>query len=71
MPIANCLWSIGLAPKVRFCNWDSAIGDESKLDPLLCPDAGVEWMFDLAHLRDEIGGLDQFGWSVATGEDNM
>ena len=42
-----------------------------ELDTLLSADTDIEWMFDLAHLGDEIGGFDQFGWGVAPGDDDV
>src|SRR5579884_934757 len=42
-----------------------------KLNPLLGLDSFLEGMFDLPHLRDQIGDLDQLFMSVPAGQENM
>src|SRR5581483_6572386 len=42
-----------------------------KLNPLLGLDSFLEWMFDLPHLRDQIGDLDQLFIGVPAGQENM
>ena len=43
----------------------------SELDTLFGMNAGVEGMFDQAHLGHGVGNLDQFCGGLAAGEDQM
>ena len=43
----------------------------SEFDPLLGPDAGVEWVLDFGNLGYQVCGFDQFRGRVATGYDDM
>src|SRR6266536_3154624 len=43
----------------------------SPLDALLAADGLVERVLDLAHLGDQVGGLEQLGGSVAAGDDHV